>query len=190
MKTFGIDIDGVLRDFFGCCLDVYHRETGKTKNREECTDYELEKIFPDIPNATEWFLTGWRRDHILLNAKPIKDAVNAFNLLSDIGHTIIITHQVGFENQKITLQWLQKNDVMFDDICFLKDKSFVHKLDYFIDDCPYKFKGCEAKNGILIDAPYNRNVNLNELAKDTECMSIVRCNGLSDFVSRFTNIRR
>ena len=185
--TFGIDIDGVLRDFLGGCLEIYRDEKGVLKDRESCTSYDLEDSFPDIPNATEYFLNGWRRDEILLNGKTMPNAVSSFNILSEIGHTIIITHQVGYENQKLTLQWLHKNNVQFDDICFIKEKWRVGGLDFFLDDSPYKFKGCTAETGVLIDAPYNRDVNLEELISGSKCARIMRCKSLYDFTTQLAS---
>lgn len=185
--TFGIDIDGVLRDFLGGCLDIYRSEKGVIKDRESCTSYDLEDSFPDIPNATEYFLNGWRRDKILLGARTMPNAVDSFNILSEIGHTIIITHQVSFENQKLTLQWLHKNGFNFDDICFIKDKWHIGGLDFFLDDSPYKFKQCTAETGVMIDAPYNRNVELSKLSSENKCIRMMRCESLYDFTVRLTN---
>ena len=84
----------------------------------------------------------------------------------------------------VTSEWLEKNGIEPDGVCFLRDKTQLH-ADIFVDDNDWNFIGCNCANGILINAPYNKKINVSELTEKSNCESIVRYDSLHDFVLDF-----
>ena len=82
------------------------------------------------------------------------------------------------------MKWLEEHDILPDGICFLKDKTLIHS-DFFIDDNDWNFYGCNAMFGILIDAPYNKEINLKELTEKSNCATIERKHSLYEFAKDF-----
>jgi 5'(3')-deoxyribonucleotidase len=121
-----------------------------------------------------------------VKAKPFEHASEDIMELRKIGKVIIVTYQKTILNKVQTLEWLDKNGIKYDGIVFAKDKSIV-ECDYFIDDNDWNFNGCKASHGILINAPYNQNLNLEELMRKTYCKEIIRFNSLHDFVVDLKN---
>lgn len=188
MKTlkFGIDVDGVLRDLVGGILFIYNSKFMTNISREDFVHYDVNDQFPDLPNAAEYFFSGEIGKHLLSNSQPIPNSLNAFNLLKELGTVYIVTSQHGYNNVRYTLDWLHKNKFETDQICFVKDKSVVAGLDYFIDDNPDKFIGCECTNGVLIDMPYNR-YDMTEICNKCNCKTFTRYKNLADFTQSLIN---
>lgn len=181
--VFGLDVDGVLRDMVGSILRVYNSKFNTNVKREEFMHYDLQKQFPHLPQANDYFFKGDVGRDVLLNALPIPGTLEAFNLLQDMGKVYIITSQKGYDNVKYTLDWLWREGFKTDQICFLSNKSMIYGLDYFVDDNPIKFKNCHSRNGILIDMPYNRDCSMSELSSDCHCVVLRRCKDLLHFAT-------
>lgn len=180
---FGIDVDGVLRDTMRAILKIYNSKFGKSMTLDDFTEYDVQKQFPEIPNAAKYFFSGDIGKYILTKTSPIQGALDAFKVLSEIGTVYIVTSQHGYDNVRDTLYWLFSNGFDTDQLCFVHDKSLISGLDYFIDDNPEKFTGSDSKNCILIDMPYNR-YDLGPIIESTSCKSIERYLSLEDFVNK------
>lgn len=178
--VFGIDVDGVIRDFLGGCVKLYNMHTGENATADDCFDYDLSKSFSVIKDARSWFLSGDRLKTLMLESRPFDGAVHAANKIGELSKVVLITNQIGTDAKIWTLEWLEKNGIRFDEICFLQDKSIVRGLDYFIDDKPENFIGCDAKCGVLITAPYNISVNVNSI-DGCKCGRMRRFSSLETF---------
>ena len=182
--TYGVDIDGVLRDLNQQMINIYNKEFNTKMEVKDIFDFDVELSFPLIYqqlhiHADDFFFN--EHDEIFLKAKPIGDVHQMTKSLHDIGRIIIVSYQKSLRNKTFTLEWLEKNNVVFDDVCFVKDKTIV-KTDYLIDDCPKYFLGSNAKHGILISQPYNEMVDCNSLKVFGNCEDITRMDSFEDFV--------
>ena len=80
--------------------------------------------------------------------------------------------------------WLNEHGIEYDGICFLKNKTLLH-TDFLVDDNPFNFWGCNVKHGVLIDAPYNIDEDVNELKNTGNAKTLMRFATLLDFAKYF-----
>ena len=104
--------------------------------------------------------------------------------LQEISDVVIITYQKDYTNKRYTLDWLEKNGIEPNGICFLKDKTLLHTT-YLLDDNDWNFCGSNADIGVLITAPYNVDKDLNDILEASNCKAMIRCESLHDFVQQF-----
>ena len=195
--VFAIDVDDVLRDSLHTMIKLYNEEFNDNKKYEDIVSYDVEEMFPRIfaetgITAREWFFDCHGAD-IFVRSKPLKGARKAIETLKRYGTVVIVTRQRTCENKIDTIEWLCKNKMICDDICFLKDKQLFH-CDYLIDDYVNNFINANAKNAVLINAPHNNkgtDANGNDksileiLNSSATIMTAQRCNSLESFVSDF-----
>ena len=185
---FAIDCDEVLRRTLDTMINLYNEHFNDNKKRNDIHDFKVEKSFPEIEETTgvtasEWFFQEHSTE-LFLNAEPYSHVKDDIEALRTLGRVIIVTHQKSLQNKNETLLWLDKNGIEYDGICFVKDKTIL-KADYFVDDNDWNFVGSNAVHGILIDAPYNKDVNLvDQLLLNSNCETIDRCHNLHDFVTK------
>ena len=184
MATFKIDIDGVLRDVLSTLCEIYNKEFGTDLTSKDIKHYKVDKSFPLIKerlgySAVKYFFEE-HSDEIFLKSNILCNACLAIKSLKDAGHHItIVSYQRSLQNKIDTLNWLQNNNIEYDDICFT-DKKYLIKGDYMIDDnleflIEQKLNDSSVKL-ICINAPYNINVLPNHF---------IRYNSLNDFVNDF-----
>lgn len=190
--TFYIDVDGVLRDNLGIMVDIYNKNFNENKTVDEITDFKTEISFPRIAEETgvtssQWFFQDHAKE-IFSDAPGFPDIKKDIDELRNIGDVVIVTYQKTTANKMQTLEWLEKNGVEYDGICFLRNKTrFKAKDDeviYFIDDNDWNFCGNQATIGVLINAPYNKNMDLDKLKGMSLCEEIYRCASLHEFVEK------
>ena len=137
------------------------------------------RIFKMENAMLDWFFqkNGYRLFACSPALPKVKEAIDK---LRSYGQVIIVTYQKTFKNKMDTLMWLNEHGIEYDGICFLKNKTLLH-TDWLIDDNWWNFKGCNAKHGVLIDAPYNKDVDVEELwFNDTNCIEPLRRFGSLD----------
>ena len=192
ITTFGIDCDEVLRALLDNMVALYNEEFDDNINRDDIKDFNVEVSFPRISQetgctASEWFFqkNGYRLFACSPALPKVKEAIDK---LREYGQVIIVTYQKTFKNKMDTLMWLNQHGIEYDGICFLKNKTLLH-TDWLIDDNWWNFKGCNAKYGVLIDAPYNKDVDVEELwFNDTNCVEPMRRFGsLIEFANWYEN---
>lgn len=181
----GVDVDEVLRSTLPEMVKMYNENFGQNIGIDDVKEFDVSVSFPEIEKQTgipaaKWFF----EDHgteLFYYSPPIGDVADITRRLSQFGRITIVTYQNSLQNKLDTLNWLKKYDVFYDDICFIKHKRIL-KLDYMIDDNHKNFYGSHSNGGVLIDAPYNRGVDLNELKSHTHCDFMYRFHSLDDFV--------
>lgn len=189
--TIGIDVDGVLRDNLQIMVDLYNENFKKNKEVSDIKDFRTEITFPDIEpitgkTASEWFFQDHSKE-IFLNARPFYNAAEDIKRLRELANVVIITYQKTLVNRMHTLCWLEINNIEYDGLIFIKDKTkFI--CDYLIDDNDWNFLGSNAKHGILIDAPYNEGKSIDDIIKSSNCESIVRYKNLHEFTNDFCSL--
>ena len=181
---FGIDIDEVLRALVPAMLRLYNEHFNDNKAIESVTDFVVDNSFPRImertgESASKWFF----QDHgheLFRYSDEISGSRDALNRLRKFGRVIIISYQKSVNNKIDTIEWLSDHLMEYDGICFVKDKSVVH-VDWLVDDNDWNFIGSSAKFGAIVTAPYNKDVDVAELAKKGCCEKIIRVENLSEF---------
>ncbi len=180
MKTIGIDVDGVLRDFCGSLVNVV-----KEKYPHYLKDEFKPEIEPSLDGGmiTEWYLANnfsctkeelqkiyWRdhADKIMGDGAPmygaIKKMYDLFDWADDNNHTLVCITSQKPEARYHTLSWLGKYGMNFDTVYFRKGREkWKVNVDYLVDDSPNNHQAWVSGRGmqegfILMDAPYNQHV--------------------------------
>jgi 5'(3')-deoxyribonucleotidase len=144
----GVDLDGVVGDFYGAIRKI----------AAEWLDKPLETLTTEVSfGLKEWGIDefgGYDRLHrfavtqrnIFREMEPLKDAPATLRKLSHLGIRIrIITHRLFLKYSHRTsitqtVEWLDKYDIPYWDICFMNDKGAVGAHVY-IDDSPDNITG-------------------------------------------------
>ena len=165
MITFKIDIDGVLRNLIYTLCEIYNKEFNTNITPQEVYKYNVDESFPLIKeklgiSAVKYFFKD-NGGYLFLNSPILVGAKNAIDKLHDSGHRIVIvSHQKTPENKIDTIEWLRRNEIYYDDLCFT-DKKYLISGDYLIDD-NLEFLDDQTKYNnnvkcICIKASYNNN---------------------------------
>jgi 5'(3')-deoxyribonucleotidase len=150
--VFGVDLDGVCADFYGGLRPIAAEWLGVS------VDTLTEQISWEL---REWGLDQAPGGYIALHRyavtqcdlfrklKPVEGAAQALRRLSEKDIRIrIITHRLFikyFHRRAIdqTIEWLDRYDIPYWDLCFMKDKAAVG-ADLYIDDSPENVKELRA----------------------------------------------
>ena len=163
----GVDLDGVVGDFYGAVRKI----------AAEWLDRPLETLTTEVTfGLDEWGLAefgGYDRLHrfavtqrnLFRDMEPIKHAPAILRKLSNQGIRIrIITHRLFLKYSHRTtvtqtVDWLDKYDVPYWDICFMNDKGAVGAHAY-IDDAPENIINLRKQNckTIVFDNSTNRDL--------------------------------
>lgn len=188
--TIAIDVDGVLRDNLGIMVSLYNRVCGTDMKTTDVKDFLTEISFPLITDRlgikpSEYFFNV-RAKEVFLDAPAYPSVKEDIERLKEVADVIIITYQKDYTNKRYTLEWLEKNGIEPNGICFLRDKTVVH-CDALIDDNDWNFLGTHVGTSVLITQPYNEEVALDCLMPKTNSRQIIRVNSLHDFTERYLN---
>lgn len=148
--VFGVDLDGVVADFYSAMREV----------AAEWLEVPLNSLTTEPTyGVPEWSLDMDRYLHLhkfavtqrdfFRNLKPVQGAGPTLRLLSsefDI-HIRIITHRLFIPNfhqvaVQQTVEWLDRHDIPYWDLCFMKDKGAVD-ADLYIDDSPHNIEALQ-----------------------------------------------
>ena len=186
--TIAIDVDGVLRDNLGLMVDMYNKEFGQELKTSDIKEFKTEKSFPLIQGATgmtssQWFFNLHAKE-LFLDAPSYPNVAEDIKRLQEVADIVIITYQKDYTNKNLTLQWLEKNGIEPNGICFLRDKTIVH-CDALVDDNDWNFIGTHVGTSVLVDAPYNQHIDTSDFLKKTNSGKMVRVSSLHDFVKKY-----
>lgn len=174
----GIDIDGVLMD-------------DDTYRLDHITKYCYENQLPDMDNPyayeekCEWereISEDYREKYFFNYIKnaPIRDfAAEVIQKLHDEGNKIVIItgryktqedSEIGKQMRKDTEDWLNKNNIIYDEICYAhcpKTKEIIEKnIDIMIDDSPEILPEIVKVTKVLCyDNRYNRDLEYNNMTR-------------------------
>jgi len=192
--VIGIDIDSVLRNNLGIMVDlyndmfrnVYHKNLNMTV--DDIKEYKAENAFPLIEptihiKASEFFFHMHAKE-VFLDAPAYPNVKECINRLKEVADIVIVSYQNGYTNKKYALEWLEKNGIDSNEICFIKDKTLIH-LDALVDDNDWNFIGTHCGTSVLVTQPYNKDVVLDELITKTNSKQIVRVDSLEDFTVKY-----
>ena len=181
MAIFKIDVDGVLRDIITPMCKLYNEKFDENIKQEDILEYDVSTTFKKCDDIKNFFFFFFFKEDFL-NAHPQDYVRESFDLIHYMGNKIVIcTWQFNNTNKKYTLDWLDKHNLIYDDICFTKDKEIVN-CDVMIDDNPdFLSKEDNDTIKILINSSYNKNV---------EIEGIRRYNSLYEYVEDAFQIKR
>ena len=164
---FGVDLDGVVGDFYGKMREIAAEWLGKP----------IEELTPQVGfGLAEWGLEesgGYEKLHrfavtqrdIYKTMQPMKDAPVILRRLSKLGIRIrIITHRLFLKYSHKTsiiqtVDWLDTHDIPYWDLCFMNDKGAVG-ADLYIDDAPQNIEALRANNVRTIVYSNSTNVGV------------------------------
>jgi 5'(3')-deoxyribonucleotidase len=166
--VFGVDLDGVVADFYG----------GLRPIAAEWLGVAVESLTPRVSwGLVEWGVEaaagGYERLHrfavtqreLFLKMPPMPGAPQALRRLSIEGVRIrIITHRLFIKyfhqvavNQ--TIQWLDRHDIPYWDLCFMQQKTAVG-ADLYIEDSPANIERLRAEGAKTIVYTNSTNEHL------------------------------
>ena len=171
-------------------VDMYNKAFGLNMKESDVRAFKTEESFPLIEerlhiSASNYFF-HCRAKEVFLDAPSYPNVKEDIDRLKDFADIIIITYQKDYTNKRYTLEWLEKNGIEPNGICFLRDKTIVH-CDALIDDNDWNFLGTHVGTSVLVSQPYNEDINLGELILKTNSKKIVRVNSLHDFTEKYLN---
>ena len=156
--VFGVDLDGVVADFYG----------GLRPIAAEWLGVAVESLTPRVSwGLVEWGVDeapgGYERLHrfavtqreLFLSMPPMTGAPQALRRLSIEGVRIrIITHRLFikyFHQVAVsqTIQWLDRHDIPYWDLCFMQQKTAVG-ADLYIEDSPANVERLRAEGAKTI----------------------------------------
>lgn len=192
-KIFAIDVDEVLRSLLKSMVSLYNESFGENLAVDDIKDFVVENSFPKIKEVTgispsKWFFQD-HGEELFVKSEAFPGIKQDIETLQKYGDVIIVTYQKSYRNKIDTLNWLEKHGIVPDGICFLKDKTIL-RCDVFIDDNDWNLIGCNAETGVLITAPYNKDIQLWDLFEKTNCKKMYRCDSLHQFVEIYEHNQR
>ena len=166
--VFGVDLDGVVADFYG----------GLRPIAAEWLGVDLESL----PTRVSWGLVEWSVDdapggyerlhrfavtqrELFLDMPPMAGAPQALRKLSIEGVRIrIITHRLFikyFHQVAVsqTIQWLDRHDIPYWDLCFMQEKAAVG-ADLYVEDSPANVERLRAEGAKTIVFSNSTNEHL------------------------------
>jgi hypothetical protein len=166
--VFGVDLDGVVADFYG----------GLRPIAAEWLGVDLSTL----PERVSWGLVEWGVDQapggydalhkfavmqreLFLALPPMAKAPQALRRVSKAGVRIrIITHRLFikyFHQVAVsqTIQWLDRHDIPYWDLCFMQQKTAVG-ADLYIEDSPANIERLRAEGAKTIVFSNSTNEHL------------------------------
>ena len=154
--TIGIDIDGVLTNLSDFQLTRGKEYFGEIVNEKA---FEIRNIF-NCNRIKELEFWSKNLDYYYLGAK--KGSSDYINLLHLKGHKIVIITARNIILKKITLDWLEKNNIYYDKIIFTCNKLQAMKdnnVDLIVEDSPKYIKELSKYYPVVsIKCPYNEDI--------------------------------
>ncbi len=170
MAIIGVDLDGVSGNYI----------VGLRENLAKIFNLTPEQALIEFPAPLDYAFSNWKliADNfheyhaqcveigLYENMPMIEGASEILWKLNDFGHHLrVITSRFvkHGQNQKVvsaTSYWLDKHDIPYRDLMFIRDKIDVY-ADIYIDDAPSNIEALRAKGRtvIVFDAPYNQHVD-------------------------------
>ena len=166
--VFGVDLDGVVADFYGGLRPIAAEWLGVALD--------------SLPERVSWGLTEWgvsqapggydalhkfavMQRELFLKLPPTARAPQALRRLSKAGVRIrIITHRlfIKYFHQiavSQTIQWLDRHDIPYWDLCFMQEKTAVG-ADLYVEDSPANIERLRAEGAKTIVFSNSTNEHL------------------------------
>jgi 5'(3')-deoxyribonucleotidase len=167
--VLGVDLDGVVADFYGGMREIaaewleVEKDTLPEKVTYGLPEWSLDNA-PGGYDALHKFAVTQRQ--LFLNLKPIQGAAVSLRRLS-ADHDVrirVITHRLFikyFHETAVrqTVEWLDKFDIPYWDLCFMKDKAAVG-ADLYVEDSPQNVEALRQDGHPTIVFTNSTNLNV------------------------------
>ena len=159
----GMDIDGVISDFVTSFRKVVKKERGIDLKYCDIHQHDLHKVLGLEKDETYKLVDKTFRYELGFQHGAI-DGINELFL----DHEIILITSRSPKIEKITKDWLQNNNIRYDDIIFTKAgekcQENKHCLDVIIDDHLKEINNCIdiVPNVLVYDHPWNQSDNASD----------------------------
>jgi len=181
--TIGIDIDGVIVDYVNMILPLLSEVCNRPVSYQDLSCWDIGEALDITEETVEYIWQQVFDSDMLLNAKPIKGAIDSMSALAR--HDIWIITSRPPAMQEITVSWLDNWSVRYDHIVFENEKHAIssrNNINIFIEDsleqaCAIAEAGI---NALLYDQPWNQVETLPE-----KCTRIYDWPSILHFIDRY-----
>lgn len=167
-----IDWNDTIQDEIGYVIEKVFRLFGVQLTRKH-----FYKFSPPLGkylriSEDEFSQLAWLSEDVQVEALPFPGVKETFEILKELGHTIVIATTSWMSISKI-VAWFDRHQIPFDTIIKTKDKTQVYGDYYFDDSEPTLLKYLE--NGLSC---FKRNLEYN---KNVNCIGFSHWQFISDF---------
>jgi 5'-nucleotidase len=157
-QRIGIDMDQVLADLMTEWLNRYNADYNDNLKPEDITSWEFHMTVK--PECGKRIYTYLDNPHMFSYLPVMDGAQDVVYELSKYFDIFVVTAVWNIGNVAPKYNWLRRYFPFLDEknFVFTRNKSIVN-ADFLIDDKPSNFDGGFRGQGILFDAPHNRNEN-------------------------------
>jgi 5'(3')-deoxyribonucleotidase len=159
--TFGVDVDGVIRDWQSALRTAWNAETGQNIQADAQT-WPLKDTFRHETVDVRELAFGKAAIQICREATPVAGACAVLRALYEHGIRIHYITAQPRSGQRATVEWLLNHDFPMDGISFVSTQMSKADVpaDVYIDDGPPFLQQLigAGKDVLIYDHPYNRDV--------------------------------
>jgi 5'-nucleotidase len=150
-----VDTDEVIRKFVSQVTKIYNKEFPENQtNTDSLTAWSLSEYFPLIKDIQNYFDIIHPQE--IYEHAEIYEGAQVFLLkLRELGYFVVLASAQIPENHQYTIAWYKKHKLVYDAICFTKDKSIFH-ADYLLDDGVHNLKSFRHGMPIAMDRGWNK----------------------------------
>lgn len=155
-KIIKLDVDGVIRDCTTPLLKIYNKLSDDNVKYEQLSDWNYDVNFKNGHRYSDLFLAHPKE--IFENAPLYEEnIVDILNTIKHNGYLIHITTHQYHGLEKYTVNWLHKNNIPYDYMSFVKDKTLVYG-DVMIEDALHNLEASKkiGEQTICVDRPWNQ----------------------------------
>ena len=159
-----IDMDGVIRDILTPMCDIYNHLCKENVQPKDINVYNVNEFFVKMWDEflfkpSDHFFNYMANDVFLNKAKPYEGVREAILRLQEVGFkVVIVTWQETLKNKLLALEFLDRYNIPYDDICFTRDKYMIGG-DVLIDDNPEFLDDPRDKSlKLCVEYAYNNHV--------------------------------
>lgn len=159
-----IDMDGVIRDILTPMCGIYNSLCKENIQPSDIDVYDVNKFFHKMLDnfylEPSYYFFDYMANDIFLEKAKLYDGVKEaiLKLRSNDIKVIIVTWQKSLKNKLLALEFLNRHDIPYDDICFTRDKYLIQG-DVLIDDNP-EFIDDERDKSLKLCVEYSYNKHI------------------------------
>ena len=156
--TILVDMDGTIEDLVSAWTQCLNARYGTEVSPEDVTNYDMRLAYPSL--TEEQIFAPLNEKDFWRGVKPVAGAGKVMKRLISEGHRVYIV-----TSSYYTTLVAKTENVLFKHFPFIDWKHVIVasnkkmiKGDFLIDDAPHNLIGGDYCK-LLMDAPYNRNIN-------------------------------
>lgn len=170
-KKLILDVDGVKRNVISPILSDYNKRFNENIQYSDITSFDFAPILNKLEDPYKFYFEDKAFEVFELSSAYEKNISHLVNTLSQKYYIHIVSDQKP-SNEKYTVNWLNKQNIYFDDLTFTANKIDIES-DLIIDDKPstlIMFKEAN-KQAICYDQPWNSEVDVKRISTLEEFLS-------------------